>query len=254
MFNKLDLSPLPEQKDDYSGFEETEVLWGRILGLAGGSLLVCSAAIYAFFSWQAPTDTHLQNSLNALAESTESVPVVASVQVQKSSNIERDQLVSRTGKPYRHDESAETLDLVTNANTATAVDELASPISFRHPGLVVAELSSALGRNGQPTDRLSARVLMHNESLIKVVFYTQMQDLKGETLYHEWYRGEKRYARVRIPVQSAQQSSYSSKYIDQYMTGDWQVKILNEQGELFADARFAVVNATPNELVTAPKG
>jgi len=176
------------------------------------------------------------------------------VQVQKSTNIERDQLAPRTEKPYRHDESAETLDLVTNANTATAVDELASPISFRHPGLVVAELSSALGRNGQPTDRLSARVLMHNESLIKVVFYTQMQDLKGETLYHEWYRGEKRYARVRIPVQSAQQSSYSSKYIDQYMTGDWQVKILNEQGELFADARFAVVNATPNELVTAPKG
>jgi hypothetical protein len=176
------------------------------------------------------------------------------VQVQKSTNIERDQLAPRTEKPYRHDESAETLDLVTNANTATAVDEPASPISFRHPGLVVAELSSALGRNGQPTDRLSARVLMHNESLIKVVFYTQMQDLKGETLYHEWYRGEKRYARVRIPVQSAQQSSYSSKYIDQYMTGDWQVKILNEQGELFADARFAVVNATPNELVTAPKG
>ena len=82
---------------------------------------------------------------------------------------------------------------------------------------------------------------MPDSGLIKVMLHTEMHGLAGIRLYHEWSLDGKRQARVRVPVNTAKQTSYSSKFIDKHMLGLWQVKVLDDAGEAYVLADFEVI-------------
>ena len=94
---------------------------------------------------------------------------------------------------------------------------------------------------GEPGEPVGYRIQMNDEGIIKLILFTEMDGLRGKTLHHEWYRGDARVARVRIPVNVDQQRSHSSKFINRQMLGVWRVKVVDEQGELYAEANFEVV-------------
>jgi len=98
-------------------------------------------------------------------------------------------------------------------------------------------------KNDVPGEPLKHSVNMQDQSLIKVILYTEMQGLKGKVLYHEWYRDGVKQARVKIPVNVKNQRSYSSKFIDKYMQGKWQVKVIDSAGEPYVLADFEVHRA-----------
>jgi hypothetical protein len=50
-----------------------------------------------------------------------------------------------------------------------------------------------------------------------------------------------RQARVKIPVNIATQRSYSSKFINMLMLGEWQVKVVDDNAETYVLADFNVV-------------
>lgn len=98
-------------------------------------------------------------------------------------------------------------------------------------------------KDDEPGKPLPFDVPMSQEGIIKVILFTEMQNLKGEILYHEWFRNGVRQARVKIPVNVRQQKSYSSKFINAQMLGDWQVKVSNERLGILVDASFRVIAA-----------
>jgi len=92
-----------------------------------------------------------------------------------------------------------------------------------------------------PGEPLSAQVALPTEGIMKVILFTEMKDIRGKTLYHEWYREGVRQARVKIPVNVDPQRSYSSKYINHQMLGKWQVKVLDGQSEPYVLTDFEVI-------------
>ena len=113
-------------------------------------------------------------------------------------------------------------------------------IKLLDDGIVKAQLTHRLDRNKYPVDELGRVVSMKGESLIRVYLFTQLENLSGKTMYHSWYRNGDRMAKVRIPVIKAKYHASSSKFIDRFMLGDWQVKITDDDGKSYADVKFTV--------------
>lgn len=92
----------------------------------------------------------------------------------------------------------------------------------------------------EPTDHAASVIPMNEEGLVTVYFYTELEKLKGKTVYHDWYLGDKRMARVTVRPGSDSVRAYSSKYIDRHMLGKWQVRVQTADGQRLAQSEFEV--------------
>lgn len=118
--------------------------------------------------------------------------------------------------------------------------EFSDPVDIKSEKIVRAQLTNGLSKR-EPIDKLGGTISMNEQGLIKVFLFTDMNGLKGETLYHEWYLADKRMARVKINVRNNNVSASSSKFIDKYMMGDWKVNVVNHNGDALVSADFVVV-------------
>lgn len=246
---KLALGPLPPPKEDYSKYEETKILWGRLALMFGGVFALAFAGLHTLFS---PASEQrvvsvieqrrlAQQELLESSKEPQANAVVASVQeVAKPNEPAPLMIKAKKSEPLSSKEVQK--DAVRAASLVSErTVEPVSAVTTLHPGIRAATLASSVDAQRQPHDVLGYEVPMNGENLIKVVLHTELQNIEGVTLYHEWHRGDKRYARVRIPVTSGEQGSFSSKFIDKHMTGEWSVRVRDEQGELYAMANFKVV-------------
>jgi hypothetical protein len=116
------------------------------------------------------------------------------------------------------------------------------PVDILIPSIVRARLTHHL-KDHEPVDTLGALIPMNKQGLIKVYLFTEMKQLKGKVLYHDWYLNNELMAHVRIPVRYDRTRASSSKFIDRYMTGRWVVKIVDANKKLYATAKFDVPKA-----------
>ncbi|KZY63697.1 hypothetical protein A3742_04945 [Oleiphilus sp. HI0071] len=262
---KIPVGPLPPPKEDYTQYEETKVLWGRLALMFGGVFALAFAGLHTLFSPASDervvsvieqrriAEQELVRSIqapqtNAVVASVEEVAGFDSAPEKQRVAVvagQQDDISEASSAPVTQGaevtksapSEAPRAASLSNNDSMTPV----SSVTTLHPGIRAATLASNVDAKRQPDNILGYEVPMNGEDLIKVVLHTQLQDIEGVTLYHEWHRGDKRYARVRIPVTSKDQGSYSSKFIDQHMTGEWSVQVRDEQGELYAMANFKVV-------------
>lgn len=75
-------------------------------------------------------------------------------------------------------------------------------------------------------------------NIMTVYAYSKVLGLKGETLYYKWRLNGKDIAQVKVKVGSDRWRSYSRKYIQSHMQGDWSVALENGKGEVLAVNRF----------------
>lgn len=101
------------------------------------------------------------------------------------------------------------------------------------------QLTSNLS-NKNPTDLLGGEINMDGQQLIKLYAYSELTNLKGERVFHEWYKGSKRMARIPVGVYLDNMRASSSKYIDPTMAGDWHLKIVRRNGEQLGRMDFRV--------------
>ena len=277
---KLNISPLPEQRDDYSQYAESEIRWDRIVIAGVLILLVVIALLSLLFGDDAENSSAPLAIANEVAiELPEKPPeslstLAAEPALSSASEHKRDEASQKKNasevplavmpmsespeaKPRKLEEPVQKpqapssevskpvvqLEPVAKEPVESAKTEDLKPASVLivNSGIKEAVLSLSLNKD-QPGEPLSHSVVM-NEGLIKVILYTEMQGLNGKVLYHEWYRDGKRQARVRIPVNVRNQNSYSSKFIDKYMLGQWQVKVVDGSGEPYVLADFEVTRA-----------
>jgi len=234
---RINIGPLPEQGEDYSRYEETEVLWGRI-ALIGLCLAAIVASLLAFMlRTEAPAESPAASMLPMVKSSTE----VRAEPAMAKNNASAVTAVQNESSSVANSSPVSTIPQVTKSSVVPKGKgpAIISPVTSLHEGIIRAELTHLL-EDGKPSAPLGYEVAMSDEGIIKVILYTHMQDLHGTILFHDWYRNEKRQARVKIPVRVKSQHSHSSKYINAQMTGEWTVKVVDDSGELYAEANFAV--------------
>ncbi len=269
-----------ETSDDYEVAEETAIRWDRVITVAVVVsflvVLVCGAW-YIFSSEESASEEQL---FDVVSQSTVPEPDVSKLVVSEpiaiesenpiiavkkdASSVIQDEQVERNApvaeaaivviEPIIVDETtaAETTvdtsaDLV-DETSVPSIDEapvaaavFIDPIVIESNRIARAQLTHGVNKS-EPVDRLGNVVSMNADKLIRVYLFTGMEGLKGETLYHDWYLSGKKMARVKIKVRSNQTSASSSKFIDQYMMGDWKVQVTTSRGDELVSARF---NVTP---------
>jgi len=265
---KINVGILPEQKDDYSQFEEEEFRWDRIIPAGVTLLLIIVFALYWLVADpESPSDTAQKPSTNEALAVTNTKTVQAANPVivkneEKATELKEVTLKLATSKPGSIEsanvQQAEPVEVPANkveaeqkkqddhVNAITkpvaTVQKTAkhSPVEILDARIKKAQLSSNLEK-GMPVDKLSSQVLMSQEGIIKVHLFTEMENLRGQYLLHDWYRNGERQARVKIPVNYDHQRSSSSKFINQQMLGTWTVKVIDEQGKHYIYASFEVI-------------
>ncbi|AZZ91863.1 DUF2914 domain-containing protein [Hahella sp. KA22] len=170
-------------------------------------------------------------------------------QVQEESNS-ADATLAQEAQP-----EVETLEDVEQVDVAQdSEEESVDPTKRRHletvssGGEPVKIFSDAISRaqltqeldDSEPTNALRNSIVMNDEGLLRIYLFTEMMDMTGQTLYHDWYRGDKRVARIRIRPHRSPMRASSSKFIDRHMLGQWTVKVTGPEGDILAEAAFSV--------------
>lgn len=90
----------------------------------------------------------------------------------------------------------------------------------------------------EPGEAAPESIHLNEGELTKVFFFTEIIGQAGKTVTHLWYKDGKLKAKVRIPVGSDTWRSYSSKYLDDTMAGEWKVKAVDKKGNELARSEF----------------
>ncbi len=105
--------------------------------------------------------------------------------------------------------------------------------------LVRVQLTSGL-RDQQPVDQLARSLVLHESGIMRVYLFTEMRNLKGATVIHDWQRNGKSVAKVRIRPHTSPIKASSSKFIDRRMSGEWKVVVKTASGQLLGEFPFVV--------------
>jgi hypothetical protein len=131
-----------------------------------------------------------------------------------------------------------------------ASSEAAAGSALRNPPVtaVATRIVSADVRRFLITDRVEAREPVGDISdiredrkvkgLVKVIAYSDVAGRAGEFLEYRWIRGDRLVAKVPVGVGSDSWRSYTSKFLNKDMRGDWRVELRTRGGELLAETAF----------------
>lgn len=118
--------------------------------------------------------------------------------------------------------------------------EEATSIKLLSDHLIRAQLSTGLEEK-EPIDEIPNVLRMDSDGLIRIYLFTEIQGMKGQLHFHDWYLEDERVARVEIRPSFDPMRASSAKYIDRHMMGDWRVEVVTEDGELLAKGAFSVL-------------
>lgn len=127
-----------------------------------------------------------------------------------------------------------------NSADSAPREENAASMEIRSDHLIRAQLSTGLA-NKEPIDQIPNALTMDSSGLIRIYLFTEVQGMKGQLHFHDWYRNDERVARVAIRPSIDPMRASSAKYIDQHMLGDWRVEVVTEEGDILATGAFAVL-------------
>jgi len=201
--------------------------WDRIFGAATAVILVLAAFIGGGWYW-----------LKTPAPET-----VAEAEAEPITLVQPDPVAEPEPEPELEPEAVASVETVTITPEVVApvlVEETDSAdVHILSDHFTHAQLTSDV-QHGEPIDHAGARIPMNEKGLIRVYLYTEMEGLQGRTLYHDWYLGDQRMARVTMRPQAATVAASSSKFIDRHMLGNWRVEVHSSDGEPMVRTAFEV--------------
>ena len=78
-----------------------------------------------------------------------------------------------------------------------------------------------------------------SNNLATVYAYSHAVGLKNETLYYKWRLNDKDIAQIKITVAANRWRSYSRKFIQPHMHGQWSVSLEDKKGKILAISQFS---------------
>lgn len=179
--------------------------------------------------WMLSTTEYNPSASSAPAELPEKADTDVAEQL-KQADIKIEQALLGSKRPPPTEDEHQASELL--AQTQSDIEILSSHI-------LRAQLSNEI-QDREPVDVASAVIPMNDEGLVTVYLFTELEGLQGQTVYYDWYRGEKREARVALRPHLSSMRAYASKFIDRHMLGEWRVEVQTAAGEPLAQGDFEV--------------
>lgn len=108
------------------------------------------------------------------------------------------------------------------------------------PGLMLGHASvSEAVRNRIPINE----TIVISANLEKMYCFTDFFSVTERTvIYHNWFRKDQRYARVKLSVRPPRWATYSSVRLAENLKGPWRVEITDSGGNVMRTLRFSVID------------
>ena len=260
---------IPEEKE-YVVKEEVVILWGRIWAAAGSLLLVVALLVALLLNMAgsettpaaqtvvdvvpaAPLEAATVEAPSPVASAAKVMPqaVVEPLTEAKAPLSQVDAPVNVTVAPVQPNaaskgQAAETVVepvavAPVDAAVTVPVTKTFKPadVSSSSEHLLRAALATQM-KAREPANNAAAILHVPEGELLTVYFFTELKGLRKQTVHYDWFRNDKRVARVKIRPRFDTTGNFSSKYIDGNMLGQWRVVAKTAAGEMLAAANFEV--------------
>jgi len=243
---KLSLSPLPAQVDQYQIEERVELRWGRI-ATAGALTLALIWAVWSVVRPDTqPATTELTPQIGQQPEdtrsSTRSVPDVKEPATADSQNEQLALAINQLPAPAAIAPKQPVLSapIDTSATVVNLPDAVRATLNIRDQHVSSGYLQPVGSTFDSQDAGAIKRVALPTRGILKMELRASLTAVKGQTLYHQWLRNGKPQAKITITPTTPSHESFSSKYINQQMRGDWQARVLDASGKVLAQTDFTV--------------
>ena len=95
--------------------------------------------------------------------------------------------------------------------------------------------------NKEPIDDINTAVIATKDKAAGLYYFTEIKDMKGQTLYHHWLWGDKLIYKRTINILGNRWRASTSKLIPFHRAGNWRVRLVNKAGIVLNEIKFKVV-------------
>lgn len=137
--------------------------------------------------------------------------------------------------------TAQTTDIAIerSAEREPAGEALNAPVDILSANVLEAHLATEM-RNRKPLNSAPTELTVSSDELLTVYFAVELEGYRATRVSFNWYRNDHKVATVPVRPKHDVTSTYSSKYINELMGGDWRVELTDQSGETLASGRFHV--------------
>lgn len=142
------------------------------------------------------------------------------------------------------------LSLPARATDEAAPPEASTKAAVLIPGVVTRSLFTRDIRDLEPVDAIST---LTNDAT-RIVYFTEIHDMAGQTVLHRWEYNGKIIMEVRIRVGTERWRAYSTKTLDPAWTGEWKVSVVDAAGGTLSVNTFSYLKQpeAPTSVATTP--
>ena len=225
------------QRDKVAAQETSYIYhWHRIIGVALVVITTFSTLIYGAYNYCNRQNIAPQSASTAVKIKISNLPTiknsVSQPQADNSTTAPADQKDNPSLTLKKELATAETIQVSHRSDILFTQPEV-ELFSQQIERFVIAKTV----KNREPVGSIN-NLNFDTNNIATVYAYSHAVGLKDETLYYKWRLNGKNIAAVRLKIGSDRWRSYSRKFIQPHMQGEWSVSLENEKGETLAISRF----------------
>lgn len=95
--------------------------------------------------------------------------------------------------------------------------------------------------NKEPSGKLSSPIVVDNDKAVSVFYFTEINNMKGQVLYHHWILNGKTRFKRKINILGKRWRATTSKNINYRQKGHWLVKLTDKDGNILSVVTFDVI-------------
>jgi len=193
-------------------------------------IMIASGLAYYFFAVDEldASDSKIQNKPQLALLNNEKVGAVNQIK-QKKSQIKPVEIVKVETKPLLKP-AVELKAAVTTEKKALAMK------SVNIKRAVLAQESI----NKEPGGEIKFPFLVNKEKARGITYFTELVNMKGDSVYHEWIMNDKLVYKKKINILGDRWRVSTRKLFTYSSAGEWQVRVITEQGDILHELSFTV--------------
>ncbi len=108
-----------------------------------------------------------------------------------------------------------------------------------HPNISRARLAKGM-KDKEPYGNVELPFLVNSEQAEGLFYFTEINNMKGDTVFHEWLKDGKSIYKRKIRIRGNRWRVSTSKLFNNKHTGEWQARTLDAQGIILNKIDFLV--------------
>jgi hypothetical protein len=193
-------------------------------------LLLIGIMYYFFANEESPEIANKRAKL-------EEVNKIASSLSQKKTVVVEKSVISEKQQPVV-EKVQEVVKVVANKQNIT-VEKLNVEV-IKNNKYVRRGLLAKRAINKEPSGVINLPLVVNKEKAISVTYFTEIVNMQGNSVYHEWVINNKVIYRKKVNVLGDRWRVATRKLFSYSATGEWQVRVVNKKGDILHKIDFLV--------------